>query len=170
MGSYLQNYGVEDEKRGRTTKRIVVAVVATLLTLLFGYLFFHNFPERQMARHFLADVNSHDYKAAYVKWGCTSQTPCPNYDFKRFMDDWGTKNNAEWKVASSDSCNTFLTVNVQATGSELQSLAVQRSDHSLGFAPAPECQEKKWRFKAFFQHLTGRSPDKDSAPPPPSAQ
>jgi len=46
-------------------------------------------------------------------------------------------------------------VNVQAPGTELQSLAVQRSDKSLGYAPAPECQERQWRWKAFFQRLFG---------------
>jgi hypothetical protein len=44
-------------------------------------------------------------------------------------------------------------VNVQAQGAELESLAVQRSDHSLGFAPSPECQEKQWRWGQFFHRI-----------------
>ncbi len=48
-----------------------------------------------------------------------------------------------------------MTVNVQAQGAELQSLSVQRDDHELGFAPAPECQEKQWHWKQFFQRLIG---------------
>jgi hypothetical protein len=73
------------------------------------------------------------------------------------MRDWGPESNAKspWKIASTDSCKTFLTVNVDAQGAELQSLAIQRSDLSLGYAPAPECQERKWRWKQFFQRLTG---------------
>jgi hypothetical protein len=73
------------------------------------------------------------------------------------MDDWGPSKKiaSPWRVASVDGCKSFVTVNVQAEGSELQSLAVQRNDDSLGFAPAPECQEKQWRWKQFFSHLFG---------------
>ena len=39
--------------------------------------------------------------------------------------------------------------------SELQSLAVERDNHTLGFAPAPECQERQWRWKQFFERLFG---------------
>ncbi|HEX4773149.1 MAG TPA: hypothetical protein VH351_20110 [Bryobacteraceae bacterium] len=165
MGSYLQTYGIDDARRSRTIKGVLLGVLALLIAVAIAYLFFHNFPERRKVKRFLAEVNAHDYKAAYQEWGCTSDSPCPNYDFQRFMNDWGTKTGGSWKVASTDSCATFLTVNVQAPGSELESLAVQRKDASLGFAPAPECQERKWRWKQFlhriFQH--------DSPPPPPRA-
>lgn len=164
MASYLQTYGVEEARRGRVIKAIVLSAVASLLVAVIAYLIFHNLPERQKVRAFLAEVNSHDYKAAYTEWGCTDKTPCPNYDMRRFMEDWGPSSaKGSWSVASTDSCRTFLTVNVQAPGSELQSLAVQRADHSLGFAPAPECQERKWRWKQFFARLTG-----GGAPPPPA--
>jgi hypothetical protein len=161
MESYLQTYGVEDARRGRTIKGVLLSVSALLITVAVGYLLFHNFPERRKVKRFLAEINTHDYKSAYEEWGCTSQSPCPNYDFQRFMNDWGTKTGGSWTVASTDSCVTFLTVNVQAPGSELQSLAVQRNDRSLGFAPAPECQERKWRWKQFFQRFFGHEP-----PPP----
>jgi hypothetical protein len=158
MGSYLQTYGVDEERRGRVIKRIVIAAASVVAVVALGYLFFHNFPESRKVKRFLADVNAHDYKSAYREWGCTDQSPCPNYDFGRFMNDWGAKAGSSWSVASTDSCVTFLTVNVQAPGSELQSLAVQRNDDSLGFAPAPECQERKWRWKQFFERLLGREP------------
>jgi hypothetical protein len=166
MGSYLQTYGVDDARRGRAIKAILLVAVALLVVVIAGYLFFHNFPERQKVKRFLAEINTHDYKAAYQEWGCTSQSPCPNYDFQRFMSDWGAQTTNDWKVASTDSCATFLTVNVQAPGSELQSLAVQRSDISLGFAPAPECQERKWRWKQFFHRIFGHE---SPSPPPPRA-
>lgn len=168
MEGYLQTYGVDEERRGRIIKRVVLACLALLLVALAGYLFFHNWPERQTAKSFLAKVNRHDYRAAYAQWGCTDKSPCPNYDFGRFMEDWAPKNSqGPWTIASTDSCNTFLTINVQAPGSELQSLAVQRNDHSLGFAPAPECQEPKWHWKQFFQRAMGKAPA--PAPPAPTA-
>jgi hypothetical protein len=158
MGSYLQQYGVEEERRGRVIKWIVILCVGLIVIAIAAYLIFRNYPERKVARHFLDEINAHDYQAAYQNWGCTNEHPCPNYDFHRFMQDWGpgSKASSPWKVVSTDSCKTFLTVNVQAQGSELQSLAIQRSDHALGFAPAPECHERKWRWRQFFDRIFHR--------------
>lgn len=159
MSSYLQQYGVEDERRGRIIKRIILASIAAFIIAIAAYLFFHNFPEKQAVKHFLAQVNAGHYQAAYRDWGCTPQHPCPNYDYNRFMEDWGPANkvSSPWKIASIDGCRTFVTINVQADRSELQSLAVERNDHSLGFAPAPECQERQWHWKQFFHRIFGGS-------------
>jgi hypothetical protein len=158
MGSYLQQYGEGDERRGRVIKSIILAGIAAIVIAVAAYLFFHNFPEKQVARHFLADVNSARYQEAYRDWGC-SPNPCKNYDYSRFMADWGPsqKVTPPWKIASVDGCRTFVTVNVQAQGSELESLAIERDNHQLGFAPSPECQERKWRWKQFFQRIFGGS-------------
>ncbi len=165
MGDYLQQYGIEEEHRNRIIKRIVLAVVAAIIVLIAGYLIFHNYPERRVVNSFVAKINAHDYKGAYAEWGCTDRHPCPNYDFQRFLDDWGPskKTSSPWKVVSTDSCKSFLTANVQAQGSELESLSVQREDHSLGFAPAPECQERKWRWRQFFQRVFGGGTSKSGA-------
>jgi hypothetical protein len=155
VGSYLQEYGAGEEQRNRVIKWVVIGIVAALIIAVAAYAIFHNYPEKRVANHFLADVNSKNYQSAYRDWGCTSEHPCPNYDYNRFMQDWGPsgKVTLPWRVQSTDGCKAFLTVNVQAQGSELQSLAVQRSDHSLSFAPAPECQERQWRWKQFFNRL-----------------
>jgi hypothetical protein len=155
VGTYLQEYGAGDERRNRIIKWVILGCVAAAIIAVIAYVVFHNYPERHVANHFLADVNNKNYQAAYRDWGCSTEHPCPNYDYSRFMQDWGPSKNVTppWRVQSTDSCRAFLTVNVQAQGSELQSLAVQRSDHSLSFAPAPECQERQWRWKQFFQRL-----------------
>ena len=157
MGTYLQQYGAEDERRNRIIKMIVFAGIAVLVLAIAAYLFFQDFPEKQVAKRFLAEVNGQQYQAAYRDWGCTTDHPCPNYDYNRFMEDWGPKKHigSPWKIASVDACRSFVTVNVQADGAELQSLSVQRDNHSLGFAPSPECQEMKWRWKQFFQRIFG---------------
>jgi hypothetical protein len=157
MGSFFQQYGVEEERRNRVVKAIVLSVLGVLILAIVGYFFLHDYSERQVAKRFLERVNAHDYQEAYREWGCTSAHPCPNYDYHRFLEDWGPQKKAgsPWKIASTDSCQAFLTINVQAHGSEPQSLSVQRSDKSLGFAPAPECQERKWRWKQFFQRIFG---------------
>lgn len=159
MGSYLQQYGESDERRGRIIKRIILAAIVVVAIAIGAYLFFHNFAEKQIARHFLADLNSGKYEQAYRDWGCSTEHPCKNYDYGRFMEDWGPtkKTSSPWKIASVDGCRSFVTVNVQAQGSELQSLAIERDNHVLGFAPSPECQERQWRWKQFFERLFGGS-------------
>lgn len=155
MGTYLQQYGAGEERRGRIVKWIILGCLAALVIAWAAYLIFHNYPEKRVADRFLADLNKHDYAAAYALWGCTAQHPCPNYDFNRFMADWGpsSKATSAWHVQSTDGCKAFVTINVKAQGAELQSLAVPRDNHEISFAPAPECQEKQWRWKQFFQRI-----------------
>jgi hypothetical protein len=155
MGSYLQQYGEGDERRSRIIKTIVIACVIVATLAIAAYLFFRNYPEKQVVKQFLAEVNAHQYENAYRDWGCTPSQPCRDYNYSRFMQDWGAKVSSPWKIASVDGCKTFVTVNVQANGAELESLAVQRGNHTLSFAPAPECQERQWRWKQFFQRIFG---------------
>jgi hypothetical protein len=157
VGSYLQQYGAGDERRIRIIKTIVIASVAVLALLIAAYFFFRNYPEKQIIKRFLAEVNSRNYAAAYRDWGCTTSKPCRDYDYNRFMEDWGPKVSSPWKIASVDGCKSFVTVNVQAKGAELQSLMVQRGTHVMGFAPAPECQERRWHWKEFFHRIFGGS-------------
>lgn len=154
--NYLAQYGAGDERRIRRTKLIVFSLLGVIVLVLLGYFLFHNFREKQVAKGFVTDVNGHNYRAAYDLM-CTTAHPCPNYDYNRFLQDWGpaSKATAPWDISSTDSCKYFLTVNVNAPGAELQSLAVQRSDLSLGYAPAPECQERKWRWRQFWDRLRG---------------
>jgi hypothetical protein len=157
MGSYLQQYGEGDERRIRIIKTIVIACVIVAILAISAYLFFRNYPEKHAIKQFLAEVNAHQYEAAYRDWGCTPSHPCRDYNYNRFMQDWGAKVSSPWKIASVDGCKTFVTVNVQANGAELESLAVQRGNHTLSFAPAPECQERQWRWKQFFHRIFGGS-------------
>jgi len=155
MAGYLEEYGIEDQRRGRVVKRVVGLGIAAVFLAIAGYLFFHNFSEKRTVSRFLDQVNARNYQEAYREWGCTSEHPCPNYDFHRFMEDWGPskQSSSPWKVAAVDGCKTFVTVNVEAAGAPLQSLSVDRGDGSLGFAPSPECQEKQWRWKQFLGRI-----------------
>ncbi|MGI9073647.1 MAG: hypothetical protein ACR2JB_20580 [Bryobacteraceae bacterium] len=155
MGSYLEQYGEGDERRGRIIKTIVISCVIVASLAIAGYLLLRNYPEKRVVKRFLDEVNARQYDAAYRDWGCTPSHPCRDYDYNRFMQDWGAKVSSPWKIASVDGCKTFVTANVQANGAELESLAVQRGNHTLSFAPAPECQERQWRWKQFFQRIFG---------------
>jgi hypothetical protein len=151
MASYLEGYGIEDQKRSRAISYIVFGFVALVLLFVLGYWISRDWTEKRVAKHFLAQLNEHNYQSAYSTW-CPAH--CENYDFLRFSADWANKKIASpWKIDSTDSCKTFLTVNVTADGADLQSLSVERGSNTLSFAPAPECQEYKWNFKQFFHRL-----------------
>jgi hypothetical protein len=155
MASYMAGYGVEDEKRSRVIRYIALGVVAVLLLSALSYTLTRNYSEKKVATQFLALLNQHNYQAAYAAW-CPQV--CEHYNYEQFVADWGPnkKTGSPWKVHSIDSCKAFLTVNVTADGAELQSLSVERGTDVLSFAPAPECQEYKWRWKQFFGRIFGR--------------
>jgi hypothetical protein len=157
MSTYLQSYGEGDERRGKIIKILVLTVVGILLLVWIGYLVFHDYSEKRTVQHFLDQVNARQFQQAYTDWGCTDKTPCPNYDYQRFLRDWGPEKQftSPWKVVSLDGCKQFVTINVQAGGSELQSLAVERGSNTVMYAPSAECQEPKWHWKQFFQRIFG---------------
>ncbi|MBV8808475.1 MAG: hypothetical protein JO033_07345 [Acidobacteriaceae bacterium] len=157
MGDYLQQYGVSEERRNRVIKWIILGCLGLAIVCWIFYLVFHNYSETQSVKQFLAQVNAHNYPAAYSDWGCTVAKPCTNYDYERFLRDWGPEAKATslWTVANVDGCKSFVTVNVKANGAELQSLAVQRGSNTIMYAPAPECQEPQWHWKAFFHRIFG---------------
>ena len=159
MGSYLQSYGVGEARRNRVIKWLILGALTAAIALWIAYLLFHNYPEKRVVERFVAQVNAHDYEDAYANWGCTAANPCPNYTYSRFLEDWGPekKISSPWQIGSVDGCRTFVTVNVQAKGAELQSLGVERGSHAIMYAPSPECQERKWHWKQFFQRILGRS-------------
>lgn len=156
MASYMQGYGIADERRSRTIKLIILGAVSAAAIAFGAYLFLHDYSEKKAVNHFLDQLNAHDYNGAYADW-CNTASPCPYYDYARFLQDWGPekKISSPWKVASVESCKSFVTVNVQAQGAELQSLGVQRGASALMFAPAPECQEMQWHWKEFFRRIFG---------------
>jgi hypothetical protein len=155
MAGYLEEYGVEDERRSRTIRYAIFGILAALILVVVGYFVFRDYGEKQVAKQFLAELNEHKYQTAYSTW-CPSS--CEQYNYARFAADWVNKKiTSPWKIDSTDSCKTFLTVNVTADGAELQSLSVERGTKVLSFAPAPECQEYAWHWKRFFQRIFRRS-------------
>lgn len=156
MAGYLDAYGAGDEHRIRIIKRTVLAVVVVLVLFVTAYFVFENLREKQAVRHFLAQVNSGQYEAAYRTWGCTPEHPCAGYSYDKFLEDWGPKqNHNNWRISGVDGCKTGVVVTVTAPGAEAEPLWVQRSDKSLSFSPWPECQGRQWRFRQFFHRIFG---------------
>ena len=155
MSSFLDTYGAEDERRFRTIKRSVIAVLAAIIIAVAGYFFFRNRPEKQVVRQFLAEINAGHYQAAYRLWGCSDTHPCPEYNYQKFLEDWGPQQaRSNWRISAVDGCPTGVVVTVSAAGNA-SPLWVQRDDKRLSFSPWPECQGRRWRFRQFIQRITG---------------
>src|ERR1017187_793702 len=94
MGSYLEAYGTGEAHRAQVLHRwkigIVVGVVL-LLVMVILYATFKNYHEENIVNTFLGHLRNGEYQDAYRMWGCTEETPCREYPYPKFFDDWGPK-------------------------------------------------------------------------------
>lgn len=143
MASYLEDYGESQTRRSRKLRWLIIIPIATILIGSGLYLRFRDYGEYRRANRFLELTRNKDYKAAYALWGCTDATPCPQYPFDRFMEDWGPggllKNPEESAIAESMGCKTGVIHFIRAPGQEDIQLWVDRQTDEIGFAP--------WRFR-----------------------
>src|SRR5438105_3129157 len=94
MSSYLEAYGAEEAQRAkriRLIKRASVALILLLIVSGVAYAVFKNYPEEQQVKAFLETLRKQDYQTAYRMWGCTESTPCRDYSYQKFLEDWGSK-------------------------------------------------------------------------------
>ena len=154
MADYLGEYGIEETRRHRIVKRVVLIAVAAVILAVAAYLFLKNYPEKKAINNFLSQVNTGQLQTAYNTWGCTADHPCRDYSYQKFSDDWGQKR--DWKISEVDGCAAGVVITVRANGATPQPLWVERSDKAISFSPWPECQGKQWRFKQFFNRLLGK--------------
>jgi hypothetical protein len=142
--SYLDTYGAKDARREKIVKRIVVGVLALAVVSLVLYFQFRNYREEQQVKRFLDFLRSRDYKAAYALWGCTDATPCPQYGFDKFLEDWGPasplKDPAQARIADFRGCDTGVIGFIEAPGQDTIQLWVERRSGEIAFAP--------WQIKA----------------------
>jgi hypothetical protein len=164
MASYLEAYGEAEqqhEKRIRVLKWAALGLVIATLAGLTLFSIFRNYSEEQRVKAFVQLLKDKNYQAAYQMWGCTPSTPCRDYSFQRFMDDWGPTsphaNATTARIRSSDTCGTGVVIPVDFAGTEPVPLWVERGSNNIGFSPDPECRKKRWHFKEFFQSLFKRS-------------
>lgn len=159
MAGYLDTYGVQDEKREKLWKRIAIISAAALIAGLALFFFFRNFREERAAKNFLDLLRAHNYQQAYQLWGCTPQSPCRDYSFQKFMEDWGP--NGEYKDVNAvrfttvDACGQGVVLTVQYPNAEPFGLWVERSTKILGFAPWPRCPGRHWHLWDFLKNRLG---------------
>ncbi|HZT38473.1 MAG TPA: hypothetical protein VFA28_11275 [Bryobacteraceae bacterium] len=159
MAGYLDTYGVQDAKREKRWKWILLTSAAAAVIGLALFLFFRNFREERAAKAFLEALRAHDYQGAYQRWGCTAQNPCRDYSFQKFMEDWGPngqyKNVNAVQFTTVDACGQGVVLTVEYPNAEPFGLWVDRSTQTLGFAPWPRCPGRHWHLWDFIKSRFG---------------
>jgi hypothetical protein len=146
MAEYLAGYGVEEAKRERIVKRLVVAALLAIFVAGSLFLFWRNYPQKRQINAFLADLGRQDYRGAYRLWGCTPPSPCSDYTFEKFMEDWGPKSGRSISAAKIEkirSCSSGVIFIVSFSQTDEVDLWVDRGQKNIGFAPWPVCNPEK---------------------------
>lgn len=145
MPGYLEGYGEGAERRGKIIRWIILGVIVVGVLTAALYFLLRDRAEKKQLETFLEDLKRKDYRSAYALWGCTDQSPCPQYAFNKFMEDWGPSSphaNADAaKMTKTKSCSTGVIQFVQFPGDEVQ-LWVERRSKTIGFAPWPVCNPR----------------------------
>ena len=149
MAGFLDGYGAGDARREKT---YLYAIGGTVLAAILGcllYFQFRDFREARQVSQFLDALRSQDYKGAYTVWGCTEAAPCREYQFSKFMEDWGPQsphaNVAKARVVSTIGCDTGLISDVRFESGEKPVLLWASS--SAQHATATQCFQNSSRLK-----------------------
>jgi hypothetical protein len=163
MASYLEDYGAGEERRVRRVrlmKRAALIAGVLIVVALILYIGLKNRTEKRQVSAFLEALRKRDYQSAYVMWGCTPATPCRDYSFDRFLQDWGPSsaraNAASAHAGEGESCGTGVVFPVEFAGAEPVALWVERGSRVIGFSPDPECRKRRWHFREFIRSLSGK--------------
>jgi hypothetical protein len=148
MSSYLDTYGVAEERRNKFLVRAVLALLGVIVLSVVGYFGYRNFREQRKMAEFRQLLEKKDYNGAYAFWGCTPAKPCKDYSLERFLEDWGPQsphtNFASVKVVRSVTCRDGYGQGWQfntGNGTDTIHVWVVREDQSLSYDPWPNWQQ-----------------------------
>jgi len=139
MGDYLEGYGERDRRREKAIRWLLISTVLLVVGGTILYFVFRDYRVERQAARFLDSLRAKDYKTAYALWGCTDQTPCPQYAWEEFMKDWGPQGvyaaieGAQF--TGTKSCETGIIEFLLVPGQEPVLLWVDRRTETLSFAP-----------------------------------
>ncbi|MBL8177898.1 MAG: hypothetical protein JNK48_24690 [Bryobacterales bacterium] len=159
MPGYLEGYGVNDAKRERRIKAFVIAIVTVVVVSGSLYAIFRDYKEESTVKRFLEAIQRQDFATAYTYWGCTKESPCRDYPYNKFLEDWGPKGENQALVPAgiyeSERCGTGFLAALHA-GNQDVALWVERSTGVLGYAPWINCPEKKLRLMKWLKMKFGK--------------
>jgi hypothetical protein len=162
LTDYMSDYGAEDERRANRRKKIVLVALALFGCLFVWWIFFRNWSEERQLSEFLETLKAKNYQKGYAMWGCKSGTPCANYPYEKFLEDWGPE--GRYKGASTatiersghtgsaarrfllklkppDDCSGSIIRILHIDQVDL-TLIVNREDGVIGFSPWPVCDPR----------------------------
>lgn len=162
MAGYLDSYGVTDHKRERRIKQILLGTALAAIVVFAGIVFLRNFQEKRAVNRFFDALKAGNHQEAYRIWGCTPESPCRDYAFEKFMEDWGPggaygKADAA-RITTVDSCGAGVVMTIHYPQTEPFGIWVDRQTHTLGFAPWHRCPGRHLNLRGFWENLTNRGP------------
>ncbi len=146
MSGYLDGYGQSDARREKVIKKIVL--VAALVLSLAGILYFQfrDWREERILNEFRTLLSEEKYREAYTLWGCTTEEPCPQYPFEKFLEDWGPHSQygdvAKVDVERTRSCESGIIQVWEFFENDRVPLYVDRGDGVISFAPWETCNPR----------------------------
>lgn len=156
MSEFLVNYGAGEERRNKRIVRAVLVFLIAVVVATFAYFWLRNRSEQAKLDGFRQVLASKDYAAAYRYWGCTPQTPCPNYPYEKFLEDWGEKSGhtdlAKLEVVRQVTCKAGFGQSWKF-GDDTVHLWVVREDQAMSYDPWPNWRQT-W-IAAIFNDCSG---------------
>jgi len=160
MPSYLEKYGAGEIHRSQVMHRWKIGIAIGLAALIVAgilYGVFRNYRQESIVNAFLTHLRNSEYQDAYRMWGCTEETPCREYAYPKFMDDWGPSSPhpsaQSAKLGVVQSCGNGVVIQVIYPTGDPVPLFVRNDDGAISFAPWPECPGRHWHFSAWWDSL-----------------
>jgi hypothetical protein len=159
MSGYLDNFGQSDAQRERKFKRVAGGLILAVVVCLAGWLFSRDFFEKRQVSNFFDLVKSGKYNDAYHLWGCDSAKPCKDYNWERFLEDWGPKSQNAAQIASTmrvrrtRSCEMGIISVVEFKPGDEVFLFVDRSTRQISFSPWGYCVDSRGRNVNFWDRF-----------------
>lgn len=149
---YLDAYGVADARRAKVIRRLVFAALLVVVAGTAAWFLFRDYSEERQFGRFFELLDRGDYKAAHALWGCTDASPCRDYRFEKFMEDWGPqglyRQRAQAQIVKTRSCQSGLIRVYRFPGvTEPVSLGVDRTSDVVSFAPGLRDVPEGFRWK-----------------------
>jgi hypothetical protein len=149
MSGYLEGYGEADARRSRRWKLFLgVPLLLALAGTILWFAWLRNFQERRQTDRFFAALRAGNYDAAYRLFGCSPETPCRDYAYAKFIEDWGPKSPRAGLPGMTEidhqSCDAGYILNLRFGQDDRVDLFVDRDKHLLGYAPFPICDGNRY--------------------------
>lgn len=143
MSGFLDHYGEGDARREKIWKRVVLISLAVLIAALAAFFGLRNYRQKARVSEFASTLQKKDYQAAYRFWGCSDASPCPDYSYEKFLEDWGPKSPyadvASYSITRSRRCGDGVIVIVNFGASREEKFWVEGPDLTIGYSPWPVC-------------------------------